>query len=40
VTHNDVSDFIAELKRHRRPEGTPLKGWTIRRTVTVLSNLR
>jgi integrase len=34
-----VSDFIAELKRHRRDDGTPLKGWTIRGTVNVLSGV-
>jgi hypothetical protein len=39
VTHNDVSDFIAELKHHRRPDGTSLKGWTIRGTVNVLSGV-
>jgi integrase len=39
VTHNDVADFIAELKRYRRPDGTALKGWTIRGAVSVLSGV-
>jgi len=42
VTHTDVAAFIVWMQRYRepstrRPKGTPLKGWTIRGAVKVLS---
>ncbi len=39
VTHNDVAEFIADLKRYRRADRTALKGWTIRGAVSVLSGV-
>jgi integrase len=39
ISTNDVAAFILDLKKYRKPNGEPLKGWTMRGAVSVLSGI-
>jgi len=39
ITQHDVAAFIADLRNRESRNGKPLKGWTIRGAVSVLSGV-
>jgi integrase len=39
ITQHDVASFIADLRKQESRSGRPLKGWTIRGAVSVLSGV-